>query len=242
MTFKDFAKGALLLPATVFNGILDLLLGSYQRDEDGKIKLDRSNKELTNRGLLGAILDLVKDIARGVSNFLHNHEDAIATAFWVSAALAGAAALTVFLWPAALAAVTTFTVAGYSIAGVVGTGFAAQVGAVAALTAVASSAAVYTVATIANTINWFIACCCKPKSGSDDENGLESEIEYDDEEADSSSSKMRGLGSRSQRELSSSNDSAPLHSRNPLDDRKSSKVELSDEKAAPRYASGASLS
>ncbi|BCA97046.1 hypothetical protein TUM19329_34070 [Legionella antarctica] len=153
MTFRDFVTKAALLPATVFSGLTNLVLGSYQRKEDGSIITKRTvdgTTEVTNRGLLGTVLDGVKYVGRAVSNFVHNHKTAIAIAFWASLLLAGGAALTVFLWPAALAAVTTFTIAGLSIAAVVGTSTIAQIGAVAALTAVATSLAVYAASTVVN--------------------------------------------------------------------------------------------
>ena len=151
--FTDFAKAAFLAPATLLSGITDLVFGSYQRNTKGDIKSDLDNRNLTNTGLLGNVLNGIKFAGRAVSNFISNHKQAIAVAFWTSLVLAGAAALTVFLWPAALAAVTTFSIAGVSIASVVGTGLAAQVAAVGVLTAAANSVAVYTVAAVANTIS-----------------------------------------------------------------------------------------
>lgn len=155
MTFKQFATGAFYLPARAFSGITSLLLGSTYIDKDGD--------EQNFRGLFGLtvdavkfvtnmILDATKFVVRGVSNFIANHQKAISVAFWSSLVVAGAAALTVAFWPAALAAVTSFSIAGVSIASVVGTGFAAQVSAVAAVGAIATSALVYTGAAIYNTI------------------------------------------------------------------------------------------
>ncbi|MCL9682986.1 hypothetical protein [Legionella maioricensis] len=153
MTFRQFARAAFLFPATVLGGITDLLLGSYKRKATGEIRTDADGNALTRPGLLSSILDGIKYVARGVANFVYNHRQAIATAAWASLLVAGAAALTVFLWPAALAFATTFSIAGYSIASVVGANVVAQIAAVGVVGAVATSAAVYTVAAIANTIS-----------------------------------------------------------------------------------------
>jgi hypothetical protein len=170
MTFKEFMYGAFVLPSKVLSGISDLLLGSYQRDNEGKIKTNYKEEELTNRGLFGMLLDVVKYIGINISNFLTNHQQAIASAFWFSALFAGAAALTVFLWPAALTAVATFTIAGYSIASVVGANVIAQIGAVAVLTAIATSATVYVIAGFIHTINFFRECVANGKSAGVKEN------------------------------------------------------------------------
>lgn len=155
MTFKQFATGVFYLPARAVSGISALMLGATYLDKDGE--------EQNFRGIFGLavdavrfvgnfILDATKFVARGITNFITNHQKAISVAFWSSLALAGAAALTVAFWPAALAAVTGFSVGGVSIASLVGTGYFAQVGAVAGVAAAATSAAVYVGATIINTI------------------------------------------------------------------------------------------
>lgn len=166
---KEFFRGAFLLPAKAFSGLNGLLFGSYkyEQDKDG-IVVDKNGDKVIQKGfrnvrevepgILGSILDGIKFLGRTLSNFVHNHEQAIATAFWTSLVVAGAAVLTVFLLPAALAAVTTFTIAGVSIASVVGTGLVAQLGAVAAVAAAVTSAAVYLTAGITNTINWISDC------------------------------------------------------------------------------------
>lgn len=157
MAANDFFGNVFLAPAWTFSKVTDLLLGSYKRNQNGDILRVRKSESNTNSGLFGTILDVLKYSARAVSNFIYNHQTAIAIAFWSSLALAGAAALTVFLWPAALAAVTTFSIYGVSIASLVGTGLAAQVGAVAALTAAATSSVVFVSAAIVNTLNAVIS-------------------------------------------------------------------------------------
>ena len=214
MTLKQFMYGAFVLPARALSGISDILFGSYQRDEEGKIKQDNSAKP----GLLGLILDSVKYIGRNVSNFLTNHQQAIASAFWISATLAGAAALTVFLSPAALTFITTLEIAGYSIASVVGAEMLAQIGAVAALTAVASSAAVYVTAAFVNTINFFRELVANRKNDGEMKNGPKFEGENLDED---SNSKMAGNGLGKKQEnnpepAQPKNEEPPLHTGNPL--------------------------
>lgn len=170
MTLRRLLNGAFYLPARALTGLTELLLGSYlhtpyRNGQPGTIVVDADGVAETDGGILGRLLNGVNDVLKGISNFIYNHQKAIASAFWASFALAGAAALTVFLWPAALTAVATFTIAGYSIANVFGAGLAAQVGGVAAVTAAATSAAVYTVATIANAINWCRGCSSERNPG-----------------------------------------------------------------------------
>ena len=64
-----------------------------------------------------------------------------------------------FLWPAALAAVTTCTIAGYSIGGLVGTGLAAQLITVFNLSTIAFTAFVYTLGFIGKFIIGSILYC-----------------------------------------------------------------------------------
>jgi hypothetical protein len=176
MTFREFVTGAFYLPAKAFSVLSNLIFGSYQKNNKGSIRTDSKGKAQTNRGLFGLIVDGVRLIinflfdaanylARNVAHFISNHLQAIAIAFWSSLAVAGVVALTVALWPAALTAITTFTIAGVSIASVVGTGFAAQVAATAGLAAAITSAAVFVGATFTNAyiaVRDFFAHCCKP--------------------------------------------------------------------------------
>jgi hypothetical protein len=166
MTFKELATGAFYLPARIFSGITGLLLGEDYVNSKGKkavfnglfgVTVDAVKFVLNV--LLGAVqyianslLNAAKYLVRGISNFIGNHQKAIAVAFWSSLVVAGAAALTVALWPAALAAVTGFTIGGISIASLVGTGFAAQVAATGGVAAIATSAVVFTGAAIVNTL------------------------------------------------------------------------------------------
>lgn len=74
--------------------------------------------------------------------------------------------LFVFFWPGALAAVTTFSIGGLSIASLVGTNVIAQMAVVAALAYVATSAAVYIPAGIFNSIVYLKNKCCKSETES----------------------------------------------------------------------------
>lgn len=153
MTFKQFAYKTFVFPAAVFSVLTSGLLGSNPKNNKNEYLVDAQTKKPVNEnGLFGWVADIFKAIARSVANFISNHKDAIAIAFWSSLAVGGAAALTVALWPAALTAVAAFSVYGFSIAGIVGTGFAAQVAAIGGLAAVATSVATYTVAAVVNTI------------------------------------------------------------------------------------------
>lgn len=197
MTFKEFVLGTLRLPATIVGGISTILFGDYDRNDDGTAK-----KEGAVRGLLGLVLDAVKFIGRTITNSLKDHKDAIASAFWLSLLAAGAAAAAVAFLPAALAAVTGFTIAGYSI-GAFFTGFAAQVAATAGVAVVLTSAAVYSVATAANFCSFVYNCCCG--SDCDDLNNA------DDEQIGRSARAMSKLGLATSG--SSSSTQPPQHGR-----------------------------
>lgn len=162
--FKRIFFGLVYLPANIFAGLTKLVLGSDEKNEKGSTK--------ANPGLFGLILGGLSYMARGVGNFVSNHRTAIATAFWTSLAIGGAAALTVGLWPAALAAVVGFSVYGTTIASLVGTGFAAQVGAVGVVAAIATSLNVYVAATVVNAFNavrgWFAGRKAAPSAAQAD--------------------------------------------------------------------------
>jgi hypothetical protein len=163
MTFKGFMSATFRMPARVFGALLALILGDYGRKRDGSIDQKKSFLGMLGLVLEGAklILDLSKAIGRTMTNFIKNHQQAIASAFWMSLLVGGAAALTVALWPVALAVATGFSMGGYSIAALVGSGFAAQIGAVAGVAAVLSSAAVYSVAAVANFFSLVARCFTK---------------------------------------------------------------------------------
>ena len=221
MTFKEFMSTTFRLPARVFGGILALVLGDYGRKRDGSINEKKSFLGLLGLVIEGAkfILDLGKAIGRTVTNFIKNHQQAIASAFWMSLLVGGAAALTVALWPAALAAVTGFSIAGYSIASIVGTGFAAQVGATAGVAAVLSSAAVYSVAAVANFFSFVKGCFTKKAPPAN-----EAEFGSSDDLTSSSAALSKLMHANDPRaESTLSQEQAPLHTVSPL---KQSKVKV----------------
>lgn len=162
MTFKEFLKGVGYLPATVFSGLVNIAFGSTQKDE-GQVVLDENNNPVVNPSLLGLILSSIQYVARSIADMIANNKTAITVAFWSSLALAGAAALTVFLWPAALTAVTTFSIFGISIAGVVGADVLLQTGAVGALAFAATSVATYLGASLVNLASALGGCCNDPE-------------------------------------------------------------------------------
>ncbi|WP_115707547.1 hypothetical protein [Legionella sainthelensi] len=142
---KKFMRTVAYLPADVFSGAVNLALGSSQKDKEGEIK--------TNRGLLGLLLDGVKYVAQSTANFIAAHKKAISVAAWLSLAAAAGVGLTLFLWPAALTAVATFTVYGFSIAGIVGANTALQIGFAAGLAAAAASVGTYLTAAVVNSVS-----------------------------------------------------------------------------------------
>lgn len=144
MTFQQFMKEVAYLPATAFSGLVNILFGYTKSGE--------KHPEVS-RGLLGLILDAIKFTARFIADFIGNHKKAIAVAFWASLLIGGATALTVFLWPAALTAIATFSIFDISIASIVGANALLQIGAIGTLAFSATSLLTYTIATIANTID-----------------------------------------------------------------------------------------
>lgn len=185
MKFKQVMSAVAYLPANALTGLTNLVLGSTVkekgRDGEERVKIGRDGKPVTTPGLLGYLAEGVKFVGRSTADFLSNHKKAIATAFWLSLLAAGAVALTLFLWPAALTAVATFSVAGLSIAAIAGASTIAQIGLAAALTAAAVSVATYATAAAGNLINWIAECCKGLKSGS--KSRVEDKL-FDDEEED----------------------------------------------------------
>lgn len=155
MGLKDYAIAFLKLPGTIFSGITTIFFGSHKHDEDGEYLIKgrrvKANNDVeylydTNPSFIG----FIASVFRSIGNFVADHTTEIAAAFWISLLVGGGVALAVAFWPAALAAIVSFQVAGLSIAAVVGTGFAAQVAAVGGLAAVAASALTYVAATFVN--------------------------------------------------------------------------------------------
>lgn len=97
-------------------------------------------------GLVGMVANGVKGVSTSFSKLIKGQETTIATALWAAIVLAAAATATVVFVPAVLAAVVGFSVAGVSIASLVGSAFVAQVAAVAILTAAATFSSVISVA------------------------------------------------------------------------------------------------
>ncbi|WP_454784928.1 hypothetical protein [Legionella sp. WA2024007413] len=178
MTFKQFMKTVAYLPANAFTGVVKSVLGYTD------------NKGIAHRGLLGLVTDGIKFVGRSISDFLSEHKKAITTAAWLTLAAAGAVALTLFLWPAALTAVASFSIYGFSIAGIAGANALAQIGLASLLAGAAVSAATYVGAAAGNFFSW-VADCCKnikskaPRSANEDEYQVineNSESESDSEE------------------------------------------------------------
>lgn len=214
LTFSDVVTGIFYLPARIFSGMTNLLLGSTS--------IDKYGDEEHSRGLFGfaidavkfvagLLLDATKYVARGISGFVANHSKAIATAFWASLAVAGAVALTVAFWPAALAAVVNFSIAGVSIASVVGANFIAQVAASAGVAALLTSAAVYVGATVINTYNAIKDFFFGPKKPAASETTPETNPAEDTLNANSSANAMAALSKQSAPVSSSEEDAEPVH-------------------------------
>ncbi|KTC80756.1 transmembrane protein [Legionella cherrii] len=153
---ENFFSGLAYAPATAFTGITSFLLGSTGKDKQGE--------DVINRGLIGFIADGIKNTTRAIGDFLVAHKKAIAVAAWASLAVAGAAALTLFLWPAALTAVASFSIYGISIAGIAGANALAQIGVASALAFAATSTLAYVSAALGNFAKWVAGCCSKARA------------------------------------------------------------------------------
>ncbi|AMP90819.1 hypothetical protein [Legionella pneumophila] len=218
MTLKQFATGVFYLPAAVFSGLTNLFLGSYAKDKRGNYIQDEEGNYVRNRGLIGLTLDAVKYLGTSVANFISNHQKAISVAFWSSLVVAGAVALTVAFWPAALAAVVNFSVFGVSIASVVGAGYAAQVAATAGVAAALTTTGVYLGATVVNAFNALRECISNLRSKKPSDNPEFKPV--NDETFDEvRRNQFSGLNKGSQQEApklssSSSEDEEPVHTSN----------------------------
>lgn len=188
------------LPAFLLEGLMLFIFGS-----------DRSFPGVIGGAinLVKGLLSMVKSVFNGLTNLVSDNTDAIASAFWVSLLVGGAAALTVAYSPAALAAVVGFKVLGYSIASVVGSSFTAQVAATAGVGAVLGSAAVYSMATVINFCR-FVSNCCFPKKR--EQAGFVFEAEETKVEAKGSATALSQLGgSVSANSSTMSAEKAPTH-------------------------------
>ncbi|HAZ7572875.1 hypothetical protein OQJ02_14400 [Legionella sp. PATHC032] len=214
MTLKQFATGVFYLPAAVFSGLTNLFLGSYAKDKRGNFIQDEDGNYVRNRGLIGLTLDAVKYLGTSVANFISNHQKAISVAFWSSLVVAGAAALTVAFWPAALAAVVNFSVFGVSIASVVGAGYAAQVAATAGVAAALTTTGVYLGATVVNAFNALRECISNLRSKKSSENPEFKPVNdetFDEVRKNQFSGLSKGSEQAPNLSSSSSEDEEPVH-------------------------------
>jgi hypothetical protein len=225
MTFRDFAEKAFYLPATIFSGLTNLVLG-HTATKKPTLKTD-SSEDLSDfeqeevlpkkkPGLLTLALDAVKYVATALADFIAAHKKAIAIAFWASLALAGAAALTLFLWPAALTAVAGVTVYGLSIAGIAGANALAQIGLAAALTFAATSAATYIAATFVNAFTAIRDFVRSRKAASTHEEPSLNDEQFDNDDGLTHSAQhlsLLGKGSKEELEVDHVHSSSPLQQR-----------------------------
>jgi hypothetical protein len=179
MTLQQFMRDVAYLPATAFSGLVNILFGYTKKNKKGQPIRDEEGNPEINRGILSLTLDAIKFITRFIADVIGNNRKEIAIGFWTSSLLGGAAALTVFLWPAALAAVATFSVFGISIASVVGTNALVQIGAIAALSFTTTTLLTWTITLIVNATNairQYVANSGKPKPYESPESSAEEEL------------------------------------------------------------------
>ncbi|WP_392538318.1 hypothetical protein [Legionella sp. 227] len=164
---SNFFSAVGYAPATAFNFITNLLLGSTETDKQTGLSVKKPGLIglLADgiKSLVGLLADGLKTVTRAAADFLVAHKKAIAVAAWTSLAVAGAAALTLFLWPAALTAVASFSIYGISIAGIAGANALAQIGVASALAFAATSTLAYVGAAVGNFASWVAGCCKKAR-------------------------------------------------------------------------------
>jgi hypothetical protein len=152
MKFSDVVTWIFYLPAKIFSGMTNLLLGSTS--------IDKYGDEEHSRGLFGFAVDAVrfvtnllfdatKYLARGFAGLLGKQMLPITVALWTALAVG----LTVAFWPAALAAIANFTIAGVSIASLVGTNVILQGLTATGLAALVTGTATFIGATVVNVFN-----------------------------------------------------------------------------------------
>lgn len=142
----------------------------------------------------------------GGSSFLEAHITAISFAFWSSLLVAAATMLVVFLWPAALAAMVSYSLYGLTIAGLVGANITSQIAVLVGLSYILSNAAVYTLAFLGNLCSWFGDCCCVDRSYRH-----QYRIEDIDDRISSSTKKYRSLGLISRSSMTDPEVEEPAH-------------------------------
>jgi hypothetical protein len=139
------------LPSSIAVGISTLFVGNPEYQ--GKTGFLNGFLSL---GIVGSLYLAV----RSVSSFLNNNRNAINLAFWVAlgfaAAVAVAGAVMALWFPAALAAVTGFSIYGISIAAIAGANVVAQVAVASGLVAGAAAALTFAGTALVNLVTWGI--------------------------------------------------------------------------------------
>ena len=180
LSFKNVAEKTLKGPGILLSKITDLLFGYEREQKEGEFqgtytKWDRRphtySKYVENTngvevripvkqrpGLLGLIANGVQWLGSAISSFMYNNRMGAGIWFWSSLFVAGAAALTLFLWPAALAAVAGVSVFGVSIGAIAGASVLAQIGLSAAVIATAVTAANIIAGVVKGIVNSIKGC------------------------------------------------------------------------------------
>ncbi|MFT4060373.1 MAG: hypothetical protein QM652_12600 [Legionella sp.] len=168
ITFKKVLVTIRDLPTTIFIHLVIGLLGGTKKNEQGEFRLDsKTKKPIEFHGLLDYLLDGVKAIGKGISNFIGNHKQAITLAFWASFFAASGVALALFYWPVVLTIVADYSFYGWSIAKIAGADTLSQLGLASSLAFAATSTLTYISATIINIVMAIIDSCCPPSQIND---------------------------------------------------------------------------
>ncbi|KTD57527.1 hypothetical protein [Legionella shakespearei] len=235
MKFSDVVTWIFYLPARIFSGMTNLLLGSTSVDKYGD--------EEHSRGLFGFVVDAVrfvtnllfdatKYVARGFAGLLGKQMLPITVALWTALAVG----LTVAFWPAALAAIANFTIAGVSIASLVGSNVILQALATTGLAALVTGTATFigaTAVSVFNAVKNFFSGSKPPVDPN------EPAFEGDDLDATSSAAALAALSTQSAPAKTSSSsseeDAEPVHTVSLHQDEP---VVLSASEATPAPAAG----
>lgn len=187
LTFKKFAVGFIKLPGMILSGLSALAFGYTEKNEQGETK--------KRHGLFSLLLTGLIAIGRGLTNIIAKHITAVSTAFWLSLIVGGALALTVFLLPAALTAITSFSVFGFTLGGLIG-GFSigAQSAVIGGLAALATSVVTYACTAIVNGISALINKCCSSHTKSELDTKTSSDEKHGAKHTRTSASTLKGLG------------------------------------------------
>lgn len=151
------------IPGNLLSGIMGYLLGYSTKEKAENDNGEEEEVEKEHYGLLSLILTGLKNTGVGFANVLANNKTATSIAAWASLIVGGAFALTLFLWPAALAAVVNYSLYGLSIAAATANP-ALQIAIAGGLAYAATSVLSWAGAILVSGITGLVNFCCPPQN------------------------------------------------------------------------------